>query len=277
MTDTDLVPSPSTRSRLAVGYTFRSRGPEPVPDYEEVAAGGAAAYSTPRDIGRYLAALLGGGANSHGTVLMPETLAAMFAPHYRSDPRLPGLGLAFFRGDRGGHAAVEHQGVVPAFTSQVCVAPADGVGVGVMAFMNGTSNGMFWLPVETDRLFRRVLGVADESIRSDIPHRPEIWPELCGPYWLAGPLTDAWARGTLGAGVEVFVRRGQLLWRFLTPVPSLYRGFALHPDDPTDPYVFRTDLGGLDVTQRLAFSRDTDTGRTAIHFGLMPLSAYRRV
>ena len=94
MTDTDLVPSPSTRSRLAVGYALRSSGPEPVPDYGVVTAGGAAAFSTPRDIGRYLAALLGGGANQHGVVLKPETLAAMFAPHYRSDPRLPGPGGA---------------------------------------------------------------------------------------------------------------------------------------------------------------------------------------
>ena len=30
--------------------------------------------------------------------------------------------------------------------------------------------------------------------------------------------------------------------RLLTPVPALYRGFPLQPDDETDPYVFRLDL-----------------------------------
>jgi CubicO group peptidase (beta-lactamase class C family) len=93
MADTDLVRSDAARSRLATGYELRAGGARPYPDYEVVTAGGAAAYSTPRDIARYLAALLGGGANEHGSVLKPETLATMFAPHYQPDPRIPGLGL----------------------------------------------------------------------------------------------------------------------------------------------------------------------------------------
>jgi CubicO group peptidase (beta-lactamase class C family) len=69
MESTDLVPSEAARARLATGYDLRSGGPEPHPGYEVVTAGGAAACATPRDMARYLAALLGGGGNEHGSVL----------------------------------------------------------------------------------------------------------------------------------------------------------------------------------------------------------------
>jgi hypothetical protein len=52
---------------------------------------------------RYTAVLLGGGANAHGRVLRPETLATMFQPHYQPDPRIPGMGLGFFRSYAGDH------------------------------------------------------------------------------------------------------------------------------------------------------------------------------
>ena len=35
----------------------------------------------------------------------------------------------------------------------------------------------------------------------------------------------------LGAGVEVAVRRGRLILRTLSPIPALFRGLQLHPDD----------------------------------------------
>ena len=78
---------------------------------------------------RFVAALLGGGANEHGAVLEPATLATMFEPHYQPDPRLPGMGLGFFRGDAGGHRVVGHDGILPGFNSELLVAPDDGVGV----------------------------------------------------------------------------------------------------------------------------------------------------
>jgi hypothetical protein len=108
-------------------------------------------------MGRYLAAILGGGRNEHGSVLEPPTLAGMFAANYQPHPRIPGMGLAFWRRDAGGHLVVEHLGVMPGFNSQICVAPADGVGV--MAFMNGTRRND-GLPVELPAA-RRVLGVPD--------------------------------------------------------------------------------------------------------------------
>ncbi|MGZ4621307.1 MAG: serine hydrolase domain-containing protein [Blastococcus sp.] len=264
MADTELRPTERLRARLATGYALRSGGARPVPPPEQVTAAAGSAVSTPGDLARFVAALLGRGANRHGSVLSPATQAAMFAPQYRPDPRIPGMGLAFFRGRADGHAVVEHGGVVPGFDSELFLAPEDGAGV--LAVTNGTRAGMFWLPPETERLLRSVLGVADETIRSDVPHHPEIWRDLCGRYLLPGPVTDARARGMAGAGAEVVVRRGRLLLRVLSPVPAALRGFALHPDDPADPYVFRIDLTrfGLD-TMRVVFSRDGAGATTAVH------------
>jgi hypothetical protein len=75
-----------------------------------VSAGGGAVYSTTSDMARYVSAVLGGGANRHGSVLRPETLARMFEPHYQPDPRIPGMGLGFFRDQAGGHPTVGHDG-----------------------------------------------------------------------------------------------------------------------------------------------------------------------
>jgi hypothetical protein len=235
-----------------------------------VTVGGGGVYSTPTDMARYLAALLAGGANEHGSVLKPETMAAMFEPQYRPDPRIPGFGLAFFRADLGGHLAVEHDGILPGFDSQIFLAPGDGVGM--MAFANGARRGMHWLAPEVAGLLRRLLGVHDAVIRTDVPHHPEIWGELCGWYQFSAHLTDP-ARLAIGAGADVVVRRGQLMIRALSPIPALYRGFLLHPDDDKDPYVFRIELPWFGIgTGRVIFSREPGVGTTAVHLDFAPLS-----
>jgi hypothetical protein len=81
----------------------------------------------------------------------------------------------------------------------------------------------------------------------------------------------------IGAGAEVFVRRGQLTLRGLSPIPALLRGFPLHPDDDKDPYVFRIDLSEFGIgTARVVFGRDPGGGTTRVHLDLMPLSLEKR-
>jgi len=274
MDDTELRPSGRSRSRLATGYEFRSGGAKAVELREMVTAGAAAIRSTPRDMARYLAALLGGGANEQGSVLRPATVATMFEPQYQPDPRIHGLGLAFFRDDLGGHPTVEHQGTLPGFHSQVLLAPGDGIGV--MAFTNGSVDPDFWLPAECAGLLRALLGLPEDAIRTDIPQRPEVWGALAGRYRLPGPLTDVRMRAFVGAGAEVFVRGGRLMIRFLTPVPALFRGFALRPDDEVDPDVFRIDMSELGpFSMRIVFSREPGGGVTSAHLDHMPVSLHR--
>jgi CubicO group peptidase (beta-lactamase class C family) len=275
MADSDLVRSELITSRLATGYELGSGGPKAVTKREMVTAGAASIYSTPRDMARYVVALLGGGANEHGSVLEPATVASMFEPQYQPDPRIPGIGLAFFRIDVGGHLAVEHQGTLPGFHSQIFLVPDDGLGV--IAFTNGSWRPDFWLPAEASGLLRQLLGVPDEAIRTDVPRHPETWGDLCGWYKLPGPLTDVRLRAMLGAGAEVFVRGGQLMLRALSPIPSLYRGFPLHVDDEKDPYVFRIDLSehGLG-SPRVVFVHDPEGATTRVHLDVMPLTLHKQ-
>jgi CubicO group peptidase (beta-lactamase class C family) len=273
MADTDLLRSVRVRSRLATGYALRSDGPHPVSDCDVVTVGAGSIYSTTRDMARYVSALLGGGANEHGSVLKPETLASMFAPHYQPDPRLPGVGLAFFRGEVGGHLVVEHDGLVPGFSSQMSVAPDDGVGV--VAFTNGARSAKAWLGAEVAGTMSYLLGVPDDAIRTDVPHHPEIWRDICGWYSFCGSFRDV--QKWFVAGAEVSVHRGQLMLRVLSPIPALNRGLPLHPDDHQDPYVFRIDLSDFGIgTSRVVFSRAPGVGTTAVHLGFAPLSFQRQ-
>lgn len=221
---------------------------------------------------RYATALLTGGTGEHGAVLRPETLATMFAAQYQPDPRIPGMGLAFWRGELGGHAVVEHQGVVPGFNSQISLAPEDGVGV--LAFTNGSRNAGTWLVTETARLLGDLIGAEPDRIRTDIPQRPDVWGELCGHYRPRAQRTDLMARLVMGAGVHVGVRRGRLVLRTLSPMPPSYRGLTLHPADRDDPDVFGVDLAryGLD-TARIVFSRDASGRVVGVHFDGLLLSA----
>ena len=270
MDDTDLLRSERVQSRLATGYIIGSHGVELVADGEGVTVGAGSIYSTPRDMARYLAALLGGGANEQGQMLKPETLASMFAPHFQTDPRVAGFGLGFWRSNVGGHRAIWHEGTLPGFNSQIWLAPDDGVGV--IAFTNGSRGAMSWFIIEASGLLGEVLGVSDEIIRTDVPHHPELWGDLRGWYQLSAQWTDMQSRLMAGLGAEVFVRGDQLMIRVLSPIPLLYRGFVLHPDDENDPDVFRIDLGKYGFgTQRVVFSRDASGAATGIHVDVLPL------
>ena len=77
MADSDLLRSERVRSRLATEYNLGASGPKSVTEREFVTAGAASIYSSPRDMARYLAALLGGRSNEHGSILRSATLASM--------------------------------------------------------------------------------------------------------------------------------------------------------------------------------------------------------
>jgi CubicO group peptidase (beta-lactamase class C family) len=272
MADTDLLRSQRLTARLATGYRLRSDGAHAVTDRQGVTAAAGSIYSTPRDMARYVAALLGGGLGEHGSILKPDTVSLMFEPHYQPDPRIPGIGLAFWRADLGRHRAVEHQGVVPGFNSQIFLAPDDGIGL--IAFTNGSRNASGWLTGETGRLLRELIGAPREGVRTDVPLHPEIWRKLCGWYRPRAQRTDMMAWSVLGGGVQVAARRGQLVLRTLSPIPALYRGLRLHPDDKDDPYVFRVDLFkyGLGAV-KVVFSRDSSGTTTGVHLDGLLLSA----
>jgi CubicO group peptidase (beta-lactamase class C family) len=276
MTDTDLTRSERLATRLAIGYVLRATGPRAVPDRDWIGVAGGGVYSTPGDMARYVAALLGGGTNEHGRVLQPATLATMFAPQSQPDPRLPGMGLGFFRGEVGGHQTVSHGGILPGFNAELLVAPEDGIGL--FGLTNGSSGAFAWLPIELEGLLRQVLGLPANERRPSVPHQPQVWTALCGRYGFPPRIADVRERLSMGGGVEVFVRDGRLMARVLTPIPALYRGLPLEALDESDPYLYRLDLSALGMAPvRAVFASVIDGRATAIHtdLGGMPWSLVR--
>jgi hypothetical protein len=120
---------------------------------------------------------------------------------------------------------------------------------------------------------KQLVGVPDETIRTNVSQRPEMWDDICGWYRPRAQRTDMQAWSMVGAGVQVCVRRGQLVLRALSPIPALNRGFVLHPDDEEDPYVFRVDLSQFGIgTGRVIFHADAGLEATALHLDLLPMS-----
>lgn len=263
MAHTDVRPSERVASRLATGYVLHRAGLRAVPDREWISMGASSIYSTPRDMARFAAALLDGG----NRILDAATLATMFEPQYQPHPRIPGIGLGFFRGDVGGHRTVGHDGILPGFNSALVLAPDDGVGL--IAFTNGSSGAFAWLPIELDRLLRQQIGLPDGIERNLIPHHPEIWRDLCGRYVFPPRIADLRLRLMLSGGAEVMVRGGRLMVRLLTPVPVPLRGLPLEPDDEQDPSAFRLDLSRFGMPSvRIVFDREAGGRVSAAHTDL---------
>jgi hypothetical protein len=183
------------------------------------------------------------------------------------------MGLGFWRSDVAGHVVVGHQGTIPGFHGQILVAPRKRVGV--MLFTNGGSQPDFWIPLEAKRLLARELGV-DLDEHPDFTQHPEIWTDLTGFYRLDAALTDVRLRSMVGAGAEIIVRDGSPVLRFLTPMPDLFRGFPLVPDDPDDPYVFRLELNDEGLTMRVVFAQDLGNTTDRMHLDMMPLTLMKQ-
>ena len=275
MDSSDLRRSPRVIGRLATGYAFGRSGPEPVPDRDWIGAGGGGIYATTADVARFVAFLLDPGAAGQGRAA-PATLATMLQPQWQSDERVTAMGLAFFLGTVGGHRLAGHEGILPGFNSQLLIAPDDDLGV--IAFTNGSSSAMSWLPAEITGLTLDLLGLPEPRVRTDVAHHPEFWPDLCGRYRLPARISDLRGRMAMGRGAEVYVHGGRLLVRILSPIPALRRGFALQPDDESDPLVFRIDPSGAGTpTFRIVFVRDHGGDVVAAHtdLGGQPISLVR--
>ncbi len=242
MTRSGLEPSERPSAPLAAGYVLRHGGLEPVGQHDVPAVGGGGIYSTGRDMASYVAALLSGGGTVGGRLLQAATVEEMFSPQFQPDPRIPGMGLGFWRGNHGSHRIVGHDGTVSGFLSAITLAPDDNVGVVVLANTGGLDGRGAPLPL-ADALLRRLLGLPDDQFPADLPAHPEVWADICGWYSPPpGPMTNRFTRLVMGAGVEARVRNGSLELQPLSPVPGLNGPMPLIPDDPKDPYVFRVDM-----------------------------------
>ncbi|MBO0729459.1 MAG: beta-lactamase family protein, partial [Acidimicrobiaceae bacterium] len=261
MASTDYQRSERVASAMAVGYHWKLRGLRAVKDYDVTLLGPGAALSSLSDMIRYTEAILAGGTGAAGRVVRPETLAEMLSPQYSPDPRLPGLGLAFFLDRFGEHRVAGHDGNLPGFASALLVAPDEGIGVVVLT-NNSTMIGAHLLAAS---LMRSQLGVDDPASclpRPDVSDRPHLWPELTGHYApRPGFLTNLRTWQATAGEVQIMVKDRRLVLRALSPLPSLRKGLRLCPIDDSDPFLFAVNVEGLFVP--IAF-QPAQPGRDAI-------------
>lgn len=256
MEHTDIVLSDRLRADLATGYVVRSRGAVPVAPRAVPTPGGGGLYSTAADMAAYLTALLRGGVNDDGRVLAAETVASMFRPHFRPDPRIAGMGLGFELREEHGRTFVGKGGTIAGYLSAIDMVPDAGLGVVVLTSTGALDSRGAAEPLAA-MLTRHLLGLPDAPVRDDIAPRPDTWGGLCGWYAPdAGPVTNLFLRVMMGAGVEVVVRGGQLVLKPLTPIPAMRAGMVLHPDDADSPRVFRVVMPQYGRTSRVVFTDD---------------------
>jgi CubicO group peptidase (beta-lactamase class C family) len=260
MDHTDLARSGRVGPGLATGYVIRRQGLVPVADFEVPTPGGGGLYSTAADMARYTSSLLQGGGSNGGPILKASTAETMFQPHFRPDPRLPGVALGFNIGAEGNHRVVGKDGILSGFLAHLGMAQREGIGVVVLANTGAISGRGAANPLGT-ALLRLLLHLPREALRTDVAPHAEVWSGLCGWYApAAGPVTNLFNRLLMGAGVEVAIHRNQLMMKPLTPVPAMRKGMRLCPDNPDDPYAFRIDMSELGQgTLPVVFTRPTGT------------------
>jgi CubicO group peptidase (beta-lactamase class C family) len=256
MTNTDYLMTERVDSGLAQGYNFSRGRLKPVKYLEIVVRGAGSVFSSVEDMCRYVAALLGGGANEHGRVLEPETLSLMMEPHYRLDERLPAMGLAFLLDDLDGRLIAGHGGGWPGFISSMLLCPEEEVGI--VAFANASSPAA---QEASQDLIRHLLDVPEPASRlpkKGILETPHLWPELRGFYGPVGPLNTNSRAWLMYAGeLEVRLEDNHLAMR--TFVGPFRGGVRLYPMDPTDPLAFEAIYEGQ--TFRVVFERGARSGR----------------
>lgn len=250
MDRTDYLLNDRVRDTLAQGYRMKRNGLQPIP-YRDIVPGAAGSiFSSIEEMGKYVAALLGGGANSRGRIIKAETLAAMLSPQYQLDARMPQMGLAFMLGHIGDIRIAGHNGGWPGFTSAMWFTPDHGVGV--LLFTNTTT-----LPLDpfSFGLLRLATGEGSPAPRKTILDRPSLWSEVCGTYRPLKGFGTNLRLWMIGGALKVLVRRDRLVIAGRMPFGPVHRGLELHRADDSDPLLFEAEFSGIKFMFR--FQRNT--------------------
>ncbi len=88
--------------------------------------------TTATDMAHFMIAHLKNGQYGDTRMLQPDTLAEMHRQQYTFDPRLPGVTLGFFEGERDGVRTLWHAGNVDGFGSWLTLLPDDDMGIYVV-------------------------------------------------------------------------------------------------------------------------------------------------
>jgi CubicO group peptidase (beta-lactamase class C family) len=266
MANTDYVRSERVAGELATGHHWVLGRFRPVRDYDMTMLGAGAVLSCLTDMITYTSWLAASsGVRRGSSVLKAATLTEMMAPQYSIDPRLPGMGLAFFLSTCGEHAVAGHDGNMPDFASSMLAAPSAGTGVVVLT-NTGTLLGAHRL---ASTVLHAVLGVeqpAERVPKASVPVQPQLWNDLTGCYApKAGFLTNLRFWQMMGGEVQIVVRKRQLTLKALSPLSAIRQGVELHRTDASDPLEFAFTFDGIVVP--VAFERDFTGAVTRLFVG----------
>ena len=260
---------------MATGYAMRMGRLKAQFDFDLGSLLGAGAVrSTVSDMTRYAEGLLRTFTGEDGHLLRQETLAEMWSTQFTPDPRIPGMGLAFFLHTFDGHRVVGHDGNEPGFASALMIAPEDRTAVVVLT--NTTTT--FGAPILAEAILRDQLALPDANCclpRPDAREQPELWDDLTGYYAPEpGLLTNVRTSMLLAGEAHVLIKHGHLTVRALSPLPELRTGVRLFPVDRQDPTLFAVNAGGMLVP--VAFNRATSDQVGAMCIGHPLLSTLHR-
>jgi len=262
----EVVPA-SLKPHLVTGYHNRD-GYYQAGAYETIGgfrAAGSASVSA-LDMTHFMIAHLQEGRYSGAQLLQPESMRAMHATAFQSDPRLPGIALGFYEQRLNGVRALVHSGDTSMFHSYVWLIPEKNVGIfvdyigdgGVMA-RDRLMQVLFdrYFPEATPaKVVAPALSDAKLRARYDGSYRflRRNWSDIDKAFSLPNQLTVATrSNGRLLVSLPVL---GDLQWQF----------------EPIGPDLFR-QLGGK---REIAFRVD-DSGRaTNLFLDILPVTALDR-
>lgn len=275
MNRTNFEPYGGDRDTAAVGYRAKRTKIQPVTyrNVPAIAAGGA--FSTLEDLLLYMEALCGGGANRHGRILQPETLASMFETHYCLAGRVPYQGWCFFLESGDGHHVAFHAGDLAGFEAGLTIAPDSRAAAFAVAnrHAGGAAQRL------SLRLLRTLLGLSpDEPEDRNVPLNAEMADKLVGDYRAAASMTTH-IRSFMMAGGRLRIRYegGNLVMRGRLGILRSAR--PLKPVATDDPLWYRAHLHGFyfeDTDMNVVFGSNGDGRVDYLQLGLVG-SRFNRV
>ena len=137
MERSDFRLTPDIEQHLSSSYQWR-RGKYVEAPYVHInVAPARALMTTAADMAKFMIANLAGGELDGARVLGAEYVEAMQTQQFTNDPRVPGIGYAWFMGRRNGLRVVVHGGDLWEFSTQLLLAPDESFGL----FVSGNSSG----------------------------------------------------------------------------------------------------------------------------------------
>ena len=137
MEHSDFRLTPDIEQHLSASYEWRKGKYVKVPYVHINVAPAGALMTTAADMARFMMANLAGGELEGARVLGAEYVEAMQTQQFTNDPRVPGIGYAWFMGRRNGRRVVLHGGDLWQFSTQLLLAPDENFGL----FVSGNSSG----------------------------------------------------------------------------------------------------------------------------------------